>query len=121
MAATRTTITKAAGAAVVCDSCLVADSFGLRLRGLLGRPELAGGEGLLLRPSGSIHTWFMRFAIDAVFLDRHFRVVHTAAAIRPWRMARARRARAVLELAAGEAARRGIAVGDQLMLGEAAV
>jgi uncharacterized protein len=115
--AARTTVTKGPDQAVVCDSCLVADSFGLRLRGLLGRPALTGGEGLLLRPSGSIHTWFMSFSIDAVFLDRDFRVVHTAAGIRPWRMARARGARAVLELADGEAARRGIAVGDRLALG----
>jgi uncharacterized membrane protein (UPF0127 family) len=69
------------------------------------------------RPSGSIHTWFVRFAIDAVFLDRDFRVVHTATGIRPWRVARARRARAGLEFADGEAARRGIAVGDRLVLG----
>jgi uncharacterized membrane protein (UPF0127 family) len=120
MAAT-TSITNGPGAAVVCDNCLVADSFGLRLRGLLGRPALAGGQGLLLRPCGSIHTWFMRVAIDAVFLDRDLRVVHTAVEVRPWRMARARHARAVLELAAGEAARLGIAVGDQLVLGEAGV
>jgi uncharacterized membrane protein (UPF0127 family) len=119
MAAVRATVTRAPDAAVVCESCLVADSFGLRLRGLLGRPQLPAGEGLLLRPSGSIHTWFMSFAIDAVFLDRDFRVVHTTTAMRPWRVAHARGARAVLELAAGEAGRRGISVGDRLVLGEA--
>jgi uncharacterized membrane protein (UPF0127 family) len=61
----------------------------------------------------------MGFAIDAVFLDRELYVIHTVAAMRPWRMARARRARAVLELAAGEVARRRIAVGERLMLREA--
>jgi uncharacterized protein len=102
--------------AVVCDSCLVADSPLLRLRGLLGRPPLNVGEGLLLRPSGSIHTCFMGFAIDAVFLDRDSRVLHIAREVKPWRTAAARRARSVLELRAGEAAERGVEVGDVLEL-----
>jgi uncharacterized membrane protein (UPF0127 family) len=108
-------ITRASGV-VVCESCKVADSPLTRLRGLMGRASLALGEGLLLKPCGSIHTWFMRFPIDAVFLDREMRVVHVADSIRPWRMARGRKARSVLELAAGEAAQRGIAVGDTLAL-----
>lgn len=116
MGTTRTTVMKTPSEAVVCDSCVVADSPLLRLRGLLGRPELTDGEGLLLRPSGSIHTWFMRFPIDAVFLNRDLEVVHIAAGIGPWRMARGRKARAVLELAAGQAVRRGIEVGDRLVL-----
>ena len=45
------------------------------MRGLLGRSEPPEGEGILLRPAGSIHTFFMRFAIDAVFLDRELVVV----------------------------------------------
>jgi hypothetical protein len=101
---------------VVCDSCLLADSPPLRLRGLLGRAQPASGEGLLLRPTGSIHTWFMRFPIDAVFLDRDLRVLRVVSGMRPWRTASARRARAVLELAPGEAARRGVTTGTQLVL-----
>jgi uncharacterized membrane protein (UPF0127 family) len=116
MAARRTQVMKGAGQARVCDSCLMADSFFLRLRGLLGRGELAAGEGLLLRPSGSIHTWFMRHPIDAVFVDRDLNVLRTVSAIRPWRMTGVRRAHAVLELRAGEAARRGITVGDRLVI-----
>ena len=53
----------------LCEECVVADNPFTRLRGLLGRRGLGAGEGLLLRPSPSIHTWFMRFAIDVVFLD----------------------------------------------------
>lgn len=86
------------------------------MRGLLGRRELPAGEGILLRPAGSIHTFFMRFAIDAVFLDRELRVVKTATEIRPWKTRGARGAKAVLELASGECARRGIRVGQQLAL-----
>jgi uncharacterized protein len=99
---------------VVCERCAVADSFVTRLRGLLGRRELPREEGLLINPSSSIHTWFMRFPIDIVFLDRDLRVVAVAADVRPWRLRWRRGARQVLELAAGEAAARGIGVGDRL-------
>jgi uncharacterized membrane protein (UPF0127 family) len=57
----------------------------------------------------------MRFPIDAVFLDEDGRVVKVARDLRPWRMAAARRAKAVVELPAGEASRRGIEVGDRLV------
>lgn len=99
---------------VVCEHCLLAETMFARLRGLLGRRGLAEGEGMLLRPASSIHTAFMRFAIDAVFVDRENRVVKVAAEIRPWRAAACRGARAVLELAAGEAERRGIRPGVSL-------
>jgi uncharacterized membrane protein (UPF0127 family) len=85
------------------------------MRGLLGRSELRPGEGLLLRPASAIHTWFMRFPIDAVFLDRDWRVVGISDDVRPWRAASRRGAKAVLELPAGESSRRGLALGDQLV------
>jgi uncharacterized protein len=87
-----------------------------RMRGLLGRGGLPAGEGLLLMPAPSIHTAFMRFPIDAVFLDGELRVLAIVQAMRPWRFASRRRARSVLELAAGECARRGVRVGDRLQL-----
>jgi uncharacterized protein len=99
---------------VVCEECLVAATPLARLRGLLGRKSLPSGQGILLRPAASIHTFFMRFAIDAVFLDEELRVVAIAADLRPWRAAGKRGARAVLELPAGECARRGLAIGDQI-------
>ncbi len=104
----------------VCERCLVANNTLARMRGLLGRAELPAGEGLLLRPAGSIHTHFMRFSIDALFLDRELRVLDVRSAIRPWRMARKRGAKAVLELHAGEAERRGVKVGDVLRVGDRA-
>jgi uncharacterized protein len=100
---------------VVCDKCVVADSPASRLRGLLGRSELRPGEGLLLRPASAIHTCFMRFPIDAVFLDRDWRVVGISGDVRPWRAAGRRGAKAVLELPAGESSRRGLELGDQLV------
>ena len=88
------------------------------MRGLIGRQGLPAGEGLLVSPAPAIHTAFMRFPIDAVFLDRNMRVVDIVERLRPWRMASKRRARAVLELSAGECARRGVEIGDRLELRE---
>jgi uncharacterized protein len=96
----------------------LADSPLPRMRGLMGAPGLPAGEGLLLTPAPAIHTAFMRFPIDALFLDANMRVVEIVERLRPWRVASQRRARAVLELAAGECARRGVEVGDVLELRE---
>jgi uncharacterized protein len=94
----------------------LADRPLLRMRGLIGRRGLPAGEGLLLRPESGIHTAFMRFPIDALFLDRNLRVLDIVEQLRPWRMASKYRARAVLELPAGEVARRRVEVGDRLEL-----
>ena len=101
---------------VVCARCVVADSAWTRTKGLLGRSSLEEDEGILLEPGGSIHMFFMRFPIDAVFLDRELRVLRVAAGLHPWRMASKRGAKAVLELPAGRCARVGIAVGNRLVL-----
>jgi uncharacterized protein len=100
---------------VICDRCVVAASPFSRMKGLLGRSELRPGEGLLLRPASAIHTFFMRFPIDAVFLDRDWRVVGIAGDLAPWRTAGRKGAKAVLELPAGESARRGLRPGDLLV------
>jgi uncharacterized membrane protein (UPF0127 family) len=99
---------------VVCSRLTIADRPFTRMRGLLGRDSLAEGEGLLLKPAPSIHTAFMKFAIDAVFMDRNMRVLKIAERLSPWHTARAAHARCVLEMAAGEAARRGVELGDEL-------
>jgi len=88
------------------------------MKGLLGRRSLARGEGLLLRPAGSVHTAFMRFPIDVVFLDKDMTVLHVAPAVRPWRAAMTRGAKLVLELPAGECELRGIRPGVQLSASE---
>ena len=99
----------------VC-TCAVADNPVTRLRGLLGRSSLPAGEGLLIRPAPSIHTFFMRFPIDAVFLDNDLRVVGVERALGSGRIAGRRGARAVLEMRAGEAAVRQVRAGEQLRL-----
>lgn len=105
---------------VVCERCTLAATPLSRMRGLLGRRALGRDEGVLLRPAGSVHTAFMRFAIDVVFVDRDLVVRRVVSELPPWRTAASRRAKAALELAAGEAARRGIEPGDQLELAPAA-
>jgi len=102
---------------IVCERCVLADTALARMRGLLGRRELPSGDGILLRPASSVHMAFMRFPIDAVFLDRDLRVVKVASDLRPWRAAGSRGAKAVLEIPAGEAGRRGLTVGDRLVAG----
>ena len=98
----------------VCERCVVADRMFSRMKGLLGRRSLPAGEGLLIRPAPSIHTFFMRFPIDVVFLSRAGEVMKISANVGPWRTRSCRRAHAVLELASGEAEKRGIATGDHL-------
>ncbi|HKB93709.1 MAG TPA: DUF192 domain-containing protein [Gaiellaceae bacterium] len=100
---------------VVCARCAIADSPLVRMRGLLGRAALDDGEGMLFTRTGSIHMLFMRFAIDAVFCDGELRVVKVVRRLRPWRLAAARGATVVVELAEGAAA--GIEAGDRLRLG----
>ena len=103
---------------VVCPELSVADTAPSRMKGLLGRRSLGEGEGLLLRPAASIHTAFMRFPIDAVFLDAEMQVLRVETNLRPWRVAAQRGAKAVVELPAGAAENMGLAVGLTLSLAE---
>ncbi len=68
------------GDSVVCS---LADSFWTRLRGLMGSNGLPSGEGLLIRPCNSIHMFFMKFAVDAVFMDREYRIVKLVSDLKP--------------------------------------
>ncbi|HXF97688.1 MAG TPA: DUF192 domain-containing protein, partial [Gaiellaceae bacterium] len=99
---------------IVCERVVVADRATRRMRGLLGRRYLREGEGMVLRPAWSIHTAFMRFPIDVVFLDADQVVIKIEPNVRPWRTVSCRGAREVVELAAGECKRRGLEVGDRV-------
>jgi uncharacterized protein len=101
---------------IVCEQCTIADNPLTRMKGLLGRDGLESGEGLLLRPASAVHTYFMRFPIDVVFLDDALVVVGISDSVDPWRARSRKGAKAVLELPAGESERRGLAVGDRLEL-----
>lgn len=112
-------MTAAATGVLVGDRIEVADSFGSRLLGLMFRSGLGEGEGLLLRRADAIHMCFMRFPIDAVFLDAECRVVKVAERLRPWLgIASAEGAAHVLELSAGRAAACGLEKGAVLRCSE---
>jgi uncharacterized membrane protein (UPF0127 family)/CheY-like chemotaxis protein len=98
----------------ICERVTVAQTPIKRMRGLLGRRSLTAGDGLLLRPERGIHTAFMRFPIDAVFLGPDMDVIEIFEDVGPWRIVHTRGAYAVLELAAGEASRRDVRRGDLL-------
>ena len=101
----------------VADHITMAESVWSRFVGLMGRRELPAGHGLCIRPCSSIHMFFMRFPIDAVFVDGDGRVVRICAAIKPWRATWfVRKAKACLELPAGTCAALGVVVGEILEL-----
>jgi len=100
---------------VLGDAVRQADSFISRLKGLMFTPRLESGQGLLIRPCQAVHTHFMRFSIDVIFLDGAGRVVWVMTAMPPWRQSPfIRGAEAVLELPAHAAGTTG--PGDQLEL-----
>jgi uncharacterized membrane protein (UPF0127 family) len=102
-----------AGDRLVCSRCLSSPSVFFRMKGLLGRAHLPEGEGILLSSCNSIHMFFMKFAIDAVFLDKESRVVYLCERIAPWKISRViLSAKSVLEIPAGTVAKHGIRLGD---------
>ncbi|MDA0206702.1 MAG: DUF192 domain-containing protein [Acidobacteria bacterium] len=101
------------------DNVSLAGTGKTRNKGLLGRDGLDAGEGLWIRPCEAIHMFFMRFAIDAVFIDKKKRVTKIAANLKPWRLSASLRAHSVVELPAGTAQRTNTERGDQLEIVEA--
>lgn len=82
----RVEIPSAGGEAPLAVEVDVAETFAERARGLIGRPAPASGRGLLIPRCNAIHTLFMRYPIDATFLDRKGRVVKSVRNLRPWRL-----------------------------------
>ena len=100
---------------IVASAAGVADTADKRRTGLLKREKLEPGEGLWITPCESVHTFFMKFAIDLVYLDRKKRVRKVRYAVPPWRVSGCLAAHSVLELPAGAAAASGTQPGDQLV------
>ena len=99
---------------VIARQAKIANFFGERLVGLMFKKNMGSMDALLIKRCNSIHTCFMRFAIDAVFLDNNFKVISVVRNIRPWRMTRFyRQARQVLEMHASTLTDE-IQIGDQL-------
>ncbi len=113
MSHSRALLVNARGELVTAAS--VADTARTRIVGLLGRRELAPGDAMVLDPCNAIHTWFMRFSIDVVFLDRRGTILKISERVRPFRFVwggwQARRA---VELPAGSRNRLRLREGDRL-------
>lgn len=102
---------------VLAEHVVVANSMLARLRGLLGTDELPPQHGLLIEPCRQVHTYFMRYALDLVFLDRDRRVLQTVKDVAPGRVSpHVRGGAAVLELPAGTLLEHPAALGDQLAI-----
>jgi uncharacterized protein len=95
----------------------LADTGESRRKGLLGRESLSEGTGLWITPCESVHTFFMRFAIDLVYLDRKLTVRKVRSSVGPWRMSACFRAHSVLELPAGTIEATRTACGDTVEIG----
>jgi len=103
------------GDAEIAANVEVADGFFGRFLGLMFRKQLAEGCGLLLVPCSQIHTFSMKFAIDAVFLDQNNVILIIEKEMKPWRAGKSiAKSAKVLELNAGEADSYGLAPGDRL-------
>jgi uncharacterized membrane protein (UPF0127 family) len=101
---------------VLAERCRLAHSLRDRTVGLLGTASLPTGHGLWIERSPSIHMFFMRYPIDAVFVDADDRVVRVVERLRPWRLvAWVRGARDCIELPAGSVRGTGTVAGDPLL------
>ncbi len=101
------------------DAIETADSSGDRMKGLLSRQGLEPGTGMWIVPCEGIHTFFMKFAIDVIYIDRKKKVRKTLRGLGPWKVSFCLSAHSVLELPAGAVEASGTQRGDQLEFGPA--
>ena len=99
---------------VIVQKLELAEGFVSRAMGLLGRKSLEPDTGLWIRPCSDIHTWFMQFDFDAVFVDSKLIVQSVHPNLKPWKFVFQRKAKSVFELPDGQVQKSNIEVGDQL-------
>lgn len=100
--------------AVVANQLLAAFDSKTRRTGLLAHESMPAGAAMIIAPTNAIHTFFMKFPIDVLFVAKDGVVVKTRDGLRPWRMSAAWRAHAVIELPAGALQRSPVRVGDRV-------
>jgi uncharacterized membrane protein (UPF0127 family) len=98
----------------LADQIELAGGSAKRSKGLLGRNGLGPGEGLWIVPCEAVHTFWMRFSIDLVYLDRHNRIAKIRTNVPPWRLSACLTAHSIVELPAGSVAPTLARPGDQL-------
>ncbi|MFN3455389.1 MAG: DUF192 domain-containing protein [Pseudobdellovibrio sp.] len=102
-------------ALLLVEKLEIAESFWARGKGLLGRKILPDGDALWIKPCNNIHTFFMRFTIDCVFIDEKLQVTHVSEGVKPFRVVGPYwKAVSVLEFPAGAAQKWDLQKGDQL-------
>jgi uncharacterized membrane protein (UPF0127 family) len=104
--------------AVLGHSIDVANTSATRRTGLLGRKGLEPGEGLWISPCESVHTFFMKFPIDLIYIDKDRKVRKVRHRVPPWRLSMCLTAHSILELPAGTARQTGTVAGDILVIEE---
>jgi uncharacterized protein len=101
---------------VLAEAADVANTSAKRRTGLLKHERLEPGEGLLIAPCSAVHTFFMKFPIDLVYIDRKRKVRKVRSAVPAWRMSACLTAHSIIELPAGTVERTRTVAGDQLAI-----
>jgi uncharacterized membrane protein (UPF0127 family) len=101
---------------VLGDAVELADTSETRRVGLLKHERLEPGSGLWIVPCESVHTFFMKFPIDLVYLDKKRKVRKVRHAVPAWRLSACLTAHSILELPAGTAEKSGTLPGDELVM-----
>lgn len=100
----------------ILDDLIIAESFIARLAGLILRPRLLKGQGLLIKDCNSIHTFWLRYNIDAIFLDQENKIVEIIKDIKPFRFTRIiRPAVSVLEVLSSSVVGHDLKLNDMLV------
>lgn len=108
-------VVHSASQTVLATKLILADNFFLRLRGMLFRPPLAKGEAIIISPCQQIHTHFMSYALDVLFLDSDYHVCFVVNCMQPWKMTKYIKAAShVLELPVGSVAM--VKLGDHIQV-----
>lgn len=98
----------------IIDKVLITENWLERARGLLGRDQLQAGEAMLISPCNSVHTFFMSYTIDVVYLDKNLKIVKICPELGPWQLSGCSSAAMVLELPAQTANNLNLQVGTQI-------
>ena len=102
---------------ILSDNAVIADTLSGRIKGLLGRKKFKSGEALVIKPCNSVHTFFMSFSIDLLFVDRQDRIVKIVQAMPPFRLSSiSLNAAYVIELPAGIISSTQTKIGDRIRL-----
>ncbi len=111
-------LTNSTQSRTLTQNLVVADNLFQRMKGLLGKSHLKEGEMLWILRCNSIHTFFMKFPIDCVFLNKQMSVCSIQSHVKPWRLVLPIfKATSVIEMEAGKALQFNIQIGDQLHVG----